>query len=787
MTWRHRLQGALVLGLGALAISTPFFVGDWTLIILGLVILLVGLVELANVVYSPDQRTRVMSYLSALSVVLVGLLFFFRPTLVLSAFITILAALFVLDGIQRMLTALWSTGPGRLGAIESGLLSLILGLTIWWLRAVASPLAIGLCVGLWMLSHGWAMLMVPSRRTDPEAPATSHHLHPDRALGLNPHEAIGACYAATQQRETLRWPIDLMWCLTFVLVFFAIHIGRMEFTWTWLSFISPSIAVLGDLIGALLLSAFLLLPARLLWRKLSRPLERRAWHQRLAEGESAEPASVASRLRNRWLDGRMRLAMRLEAAGHSLWYAMFLGMQAGLPLVAMLIAINPIWGFSWYFNSENWASAFWQEVAARRTVTWREAMIGAVQARYPAIEATSQDLFEVHPPGLAKATDFSFLVIGDPGEGDGSQWSLKDNYLRVSQRQDVQFVVISSDVIYPDGAMKDYEPNFYLPFKGVTQPIYAIPGNHDWFNALDSFAANFFEPDAARASMLARVEADLRLSSTTERRIDTLIREADRLRTLYRVQTGRQRGPFFQVQTEQFALIAVDTGVLRRLDPAQEAWLKAALERSRGKFTMVLLGHPFYAGGYDQGATDDRFGRLHDLLRQYDIPLVMAGDTHDFEYYREMYDTPAGPKAMHHVLNGGGGAYLSIGTALAWPRQPPVRDYAFYPSTDAVYDKLNAQTPLWKWPVWWWIKQFKAWPVSVEALSAVFDFNAAPFFQSFVEVRVQPSEGVVRLILHGVDGPLHWRDLQQGGQVLPAYVTPDHPVEFVIPIDPQSR
>ena len=58
----------------------------------------------------------------------------------------------------------------------------------------------------------------------------------------------------------------------------------------------------------------------------------------------------------------------------------------------------------------------------------------------------------------------------------------------------MKFVVIASDVVYPAGAMKDYEANFYLPFKGVDKPIYAIPGNHDWFNALDGFAANLMDP-----------------------------------------------------------------------------------------------------------------------------------------------------------------------------------------------------------------------------------------------------------------------------------------------------
>jgi hypothetical protein len=51
------------------------------------------------------------------------------------------------------------------------------------------------------------------------------------------------------------------------------------------------------------------------------------------------------------------------------------------------------------------------------------------------------------------------------------------------------------------------------------KPIYALPGNHDWYDALEGFNANFLEPKAARTAIKARVEADLGLTSTNARRI----------------------------------------------------------------------------------------------------------------------------------------------------------------------------------------------------------------------------------------------------------------------------
>jgi 3',5'-cyclic AMP phosphodiesterase CpdA len=373
-------------------------------------------------------------------------------------------------------------------------------------------------------------------------------------------------------------------------------------------------------------------------------------------------------------------------------------------------------------------------------------------------------------------------VIGDPGEGDASQHVLRDQIIRAGAGADVRFMVISSDVIYPTGSMKDYEANFWLPFKGFDKPVYAIPGNHDWYGALEGFVATFFRPEAATVAMRARVEADSRLTSTTDSRIAWLVDEAARLRREYQVRTGFQRAPYFSIQTERFTLLAVDTGVRRRVDADQLAWLRAGLEQARGKFTMAILGHPLYAGGDYQAAGDPDFAALHQLLREHEVDVVMAGDTHDLEHYVERYRAGGTERVMHHFVNGGGGAYLSSGTSLAWPASPALPDWAFYPSTAAPTAKIDFHTPRWKWPFWVWTKRFGAWPFSVEWLSAAFDYNVAPFFQSFVEVRVEPSADRVRLLPWGPHGRLRWADLQSSPGGPPAAGRPGEPVEIVVPM-----
>jgi hypothetical protein len=111
-----------------------------------------------------------------------------------------------------------------------------------------------------------------------------------------------------------------------------------------------------------------------------------------------------------------------------------------------------------------------------------------------------------------------------------------------------------------------------------------------------------------------------------------------------------------------------------------------------------------------------------------------------------------------------------------------VAEWAFYPSRAELVAKIDFHTPRWKWPFWIWTKRYGSWPFSVEWLSAAFDYNVAPFFQSFVEVRVEPSAGQVRLLPWGVHGRLRWADMQSAPRWRPDGSTPGDPVEIVVPL-----
>jgi len=743
--------------MAATAFLSPLFAGEGAPPLIGLLLIGAGMVEAWQGFRRATIAGQRAAWIGGAITIAMGVLVTNAAALVATGIAVLLAGWFVLDALRYIGRGLRGDHTSRatewllpaLGNLGVAILLIALGrYTLGWTLALAG--------GLRIAGTAWNIL------SSPVLTATDAGDTVLAELALPEEPELTALADRVAVEESARESLDNAWVWAFIATLFAIHLGRMGFDRSRLGISSPLVAVVGDLFLALVIAFAIVIPLRLVFRRLTRSLERRAWGWCL----DAEQRDHWSRRPVRaLLTRRLRFSVRMRSARYSGRTALSRGLQAGLPWAAIIAAIVPVFGMSWFFDTENWAAGMWNSWAEARTDAWREAMVTATfeseKARDP------RDWYSVSPPGVTAGEDFSFLVIGDPGEGDASQHVLRDQVLAAAARDDVRFIVISSDVIYPTGAMKDYEDNFWLPMKGTHKPVYAIPGNHDWYDALEAFSATFLEPEAARAAIRARIVADNRITTTTDASIEELIGKAAFYREQYGVPTGFQRAPFFDVQTDEFALIAVDTGVARTVDPVQWRWLEAALDEARGKLVLALLGHPFYAGGAYLADTNESFARLHALLKRHGVPIVMAGDTHDLEYYVEENAGDGGSQRAQHFVNGGGGAYLSFGTALAWPAVPATKRWGFYPPVAQVRSKIAANMTLQKLPLWWWADKLDAWPFAVEWLSSAFDFNVAPFYQSFVEVRVEPSAQRVRIIPYGISGRLRWSDFQGSADFTP--------------------
>src|SRR5207237_1428308 len=218
------------------------------------------------------------------------------------------------------------------------------------------------------------------------------------ALRLPPNETFARLRTeAASTSRTVR-AADLMWMATLGGVFLAIHAGRMPIADSILGIVSPLVATAGDLLMTLVFAMLLILPARLLWRRLTRPLERLAWALHLAGKQGAAPMNrAADWLIGRWIEARFAFTMYLRGGRLSLAAALILLLRLGLPVTAFFVAFNPIWGFTWYFNTESWATGIYQKLTELRVDPWRANMIDAVTRAC----GGGDELVRIDPQGAA--------------------------------------------------------------------------------------------------------------------------------------------------------------------------------------------------------------------------------------------------------------------------------------------------------------------------------------------------------------------------------------------------
>ena len=259
-------------------------------------------------------------------------------------------------------------------------------------------------------------------------------------LGIEDDPRLLAMAVELEKEEANSAALDAGWIVVFLLTLFFIHLGRMGFDRSTFGILSPLVAVIGDMFIALVIAYGILGPIRIIFSKLNsyviKILSRWAGQVPRPERRPFSPRNLA----DWWVKEQLRLSISMRKSSYSFATALRNGLKIGLPFAAILAAIMPVLGMSWYFDTENWASGIWDGYAGSRTEAWREAMVAASG------EKPGPNAFNLQPEGLPAQGDFSFVIIGDPGEGDPSQLILKDQILAVSNKPDVRFVVISSDL-----------------------------------------------------------------------------------------------------------------------------------------------------------------------------------------------------------------------------------------------------------------------------------------------------------------------------------------------------
>jgi hypothetical protein len=284
----------------------------------------------------------------------------------------------------------------------------------------------------------------------------------------------------------------------------------------------------------------------------------------------------------------------------------------------------------------------------------------------------------------------SFIVVGDTGEQDASQYVVVpalENELR--DHPDIGLMVVCSDVIYPSGDVNDYVDGFYVPYQNLrTLPIYALPGNHDWYDGLAGFMWNFCDQPPLPASAYGisgspsfewlgrlfwrRPSRRTRTEGLDARRrmhrVAATVNIGQRRHQVQAIDAGGpmvvpplQVSPYFAIQTKDLLLVCIDTGIDGTIDHAQGEWLLRVSQLDGPK--MLLTGKPLLVNQAVHACaiggavvTDDdgnSFASVLEIVKHptHTYAATLGGDIHNYQLYKD--------DEMPHIVSGGGGAFMS--------------------------------------------------------------------------------------------------------------------------------
>ena len=238
----------------------------------------------------------------------------------------------------------------------------------------------------------------------------------------------------------------------------------------------------------------------------------------------------------------------------------------------------------------------------------------------------------------------SFLLAGDTGEGDASQYAVVPPLL--TKAADTSFLFLCSDVIYPAGGIEEYEGKVWCPYRGYDGTIHAIPGNHDWYDDGAAFMHAFCGATAQRPKAGLSVDPRSWLRALLWRRAP---------RGTADPRPATQPAPYFAIDAGPLRLLAIDTGMTGEIDRDQAAWLRRMSQGDRPK--LLLTGKPLFVDADHRPGSIEGGGTIDEIVTNaaYNYIGAVGGDIHNYQRY--LVDVGEG-RRLAYIVSGGGGAFM---------------------------------------------------------------------------------------------------------------------------------
>jgi len=337
--------------LGVLALLTPFWDVHEPASYVGSLLVWAAILEIVHGFRRAENQARFSAWFSGAITLLIGALMINAILFQQKALVDFILFLFLIDASRYLYSFFrnWRKGKFSWSDLSSGIGNATVVVLIMLFRGKGLEWVISLCGALRIF--GTVYHLFTARTGNLENVAEDIIV----SLGFKGNKELETLAEKLGKEAEHRAPIDAGWIVSFILILFFIHLGRMGLDQSATGLLSPFVAVIGDIFMALVFAFGFLAPIRTIFRRFTGLFIGSLWKWVQKVPEAERKLFSLRTLAKAWLTRELRLSISIRKSGYSFFNAFRGGLKIGLPFSALLVAVMPVLGMSWYFDTENWA------------------------------------------------------------------------------------------------------------------------------------------------------------------------------------------------------------------------------------------------------------------------------------------------------------------------------------------------------------------------------------------------------------------------------------------------
>lgn len=152
--------GVLLVVMGAIAVGWSFLATIASVIFLGWLMLVGGVLEVAHAFSNKRWGGFFLDLLAGVLYIVVGLLMVINPAASAVALTLLISAFLIVGGVFRIVAGLSVQFHNQGWLVLHGAINVLLGILIWMQWPLSGLWVIGLFVGIDMIFNGWALVML---------------------------------------------------------------------------------------------------------------------------------------------------------------------------------------------------------------------------------------------------------------------------------------------------------------------------------------------------------------------------------------------------------------------------------------------------------------------------------------------------------------------------------------------------------------------------------------------------------------------------------------------------